>query len=48
MIDVNTMTSVGMANPNIKMVNMYDMFILVVCQSGVQLVSIKNIFLITC
>ena len=48
MIEETTMTSVGKANPKIKMVNMYDIFILEVCQSGVQLVIIENIIVIRC
>ena len=41
-IEVNTMSSVGMANPNVQIVDIYDIFILEVCQSGVQLVSISK------
>ena len=40
MIEVNTMNSVGMANPSVQIVDIYDIFIFEVCQSGVQLVSI--------
>ena len=36
------MNSVGMANPNVQIVDIYDIFILEVCQSGVQLVSISK------
>ena len=36
------MNSVGIANPNIHIVDIYDIFISEVCQSGVQLVSISN------
>ena len=36
------MSSVGMANPNVQIVDIYDIFILEVCQSGVQLVSISK------
>ena len=42
MIEVTTMNSVGIANPNIHIVDIYDIFISEVCQSGVQLVSIRN------
>ena len=42
MIEVNTINSVGIANPSIQIVDIYDIFIFEVCQSGVQLVSINN------
>ena len=42
MIEVNTMNSVGIANPSIQIVDIYDIFIFEVCHSGVQLVSIDK------
>ena len=45
MIEVTTINSVGIANPNIHIVDMYDIFISEVCQSGVQLLSISNQYL---